>query len=153
MDLNIVMVLQDMVLAAIPAVGFALLFNVPKHSLGYCAMGGAIGHGLRFVLTHEGMRIEWATLIAATLVSFIGVYWARRLLAHPKVFTVAAIIPMIPGKPAFTAMLALFEISRSGFSTDLQATLTTNFLQMSFIVAALALGLAMPGLIYRKPII
>ena len=34
--------LQNMSLAAVPAVGFALLFNVPTHALGYCAAGGAI---------------------------------------------------------------------------------------------------------------
>ncbi len=153
MDLNILSLAADMALAAVPAVGFALLFNVPKHALGYCAAGGAIGHGLRFILLHGGMRIEWATLLAAMAVSFVGVAWARRLLAHPKVFTVAAIIPMIPGRQAFTTTLALFEISRAGFSLELFATLATAFLQMFFIVSALAIGLAMPGLIYRKPVV
>lgn len=38
--------INDMFFAAIPAVGFALVFNVPAPALKYCALGGAIGHGL-----------------------------------------------------------------------------------------------------------
>ena len=32
--------LHDMLFAAIPAVGFALVFNVPVKALKYCAIGG-----------------------------------------------------------------------------------------------------------------
>jgi uncharacterized membrane protein YjjB (DUF3815 family) len=146
-----VALLQDMLLAAVPAVGFALLFNVPQHALRYCAMGGAMGHGIRFLLMRWGMPVEWATLLAATAVSFIGVYWAQRFQAHPKVFTVAAMIPMIPGKPAFTAMLALLEINHQGITNTLLSALVENSLKTIFITGALATGLAMPGLLlYRR---
>jgi uncharacterized membrane protein YjjB (DUF3815 family) len=156
MDMSLFLCLiEDMVLAAVPAVGFALLFNVPRVALGYCALGGAMGHGLRFLLLNAGMPMEWATLIAATLVSFVGVYWAQKLAAHPKVFSVAAIIPMIPGKHAFTAMLALFQINDHGMTVPLLGSLVDAFLKMAFITSALAAGLAMPGLLYyrRKPVV
>ena len=72
-------VLQDFGLAAVPAVGFAMIFNVPKEALKYCAVAGAIGHALRFSLYKIGpLPIEWATLIAACVVSMIGVYWAQK---------------------------------------------------------------------------
>ncbi|GAL06957.1 putative inner membrane protein [Photobacterium aphoticum] len=77
--------------------GFALVFNVPPKALKYCAIGGALGHGCRFALMHWGVSIEWATLGAATLVGMIGVHWSHRFLAHPKVFTVAAMIPWCRG--------------------------------------------------------
>ncbi len=38
------------VFCAIPAVGFALVFNVPQKALIYCAVGGALGHGARFMM-------------------------------------------------------------------------------------------------------
>ena len=34
---------QDMILAAIPAVGFAMVFNVPVRALRWCALLGALG--------------------------------------------------------------------------------------------------------------
>jgi len=61
MDLTLLgRLIIDMMVAAVPAVGFALIFNVPRHALGYCALGGAIGHGLRFMLLNYGVPIEWA---------------------------------------------------------------------------------------------
>lgn len=98
--------LNDTFFAAIPAVGFAMVFNVPQKALKYCAVGGAIGHGSRYLMMHFGLPIEWATFFAATLVGLIGVHWSHRFLAHPKVFTVAALIPMVPGVFAYKAMIA-----------------------------------------------
>lgn len=151
----LLLLLNDMALAAVPAVGFALLFNAPKESLIYCAAGGALGHGLRFALLKAGMPVEWATWLAASAISFVGVYWAQRLAAHPKVFTVAAIIPMIPGKYAFTAMLTLFQMNEQGMSSSLLATFINAFLKMVFITGGLAAGLAMPGLLFyrRRPVV
>lgn len=88
--------LQDMLLAAVPAIGFAMVFNVPVRALRYCALLGALGHGSRMLLMHFGMNIEWGSFLAAILIGIIGIYWSRWLLAHPKVFTVAAVIPMFP---------------------------------------------------------
>lgn len=147
--------LHDMLFAAIPAVGFGLVFNVPARALKYCAVLGALGHGSRFLLMHYGVGIEWATLAGATLVGMIGVYWSQRLLAHPKVFTVAAIIPMVPGVFAFKAMIALVEINSLGYNDMLWATFMNNGIKSLFIIAALAIGLAMPGLLFyrRKPVV
>ncbi|WP_435928981.1 threonine/serine exporter [Dryocola sp. BD613] len=143
--------LQDMVLAAIPAVGFALVFNVPHRALRWCALLGATGHGSRMVMMAAGFNIEWSSFIAAILVGTIGIQWSRWYLAHPKVFTVAAVIPMFPGIPAYTAMISAVKMSHFGYSEALLMQLVTNFLKASFIVGALSIGLSLPGLwLYRK---
>ena len=70
---------------------------------------------------------------------------------YPKVFTVAAVIPMFPGIYAYTAMISVVKISHLGFSDALFETMVTNFLKASFIVGALSIGLSLPGLwLYRK---
>lgn len=142
---------QDVLLAAIPALGFAMVFNVPIRALPYCALLGGIGHGLRMVMMAAGMNVEWATLCAAILIGVIGIQWSRWLLAHPKVFTVAAVIPMFPGIYAYTAMISVVKISHQGYSEQLFEALVTNFLKAAFIVGALSIGLSLPGLwLYRK---
>lgn len=143
--------IQDMLLSAIPAVGFALVFNVPQRALPYCALLGAIGHGSRMVMMTAGFNIEWSSFIAAILVGMIGIQWSRWYLAHPKVFTVAAVIPMFPGISAYTAMISAVKMSHFGYSEELLIQLVTNFLKASFIVGALSIGLSLPGLwLYRK---
>ncbi len=147
---------QQMALAAVPAVGFGMVFNVPVRVLGYCAAGGALGRGLRYLLVEGGgLPIEWSTLLAAAAVSLLGVAVARRLRAHPKVFTVAAMIPMIPGVPLFTTLIAIAQIQQKGLSNELLSTAITQGLRATFIVAALAVGLAVPGLLFyrRKPVV
>ncbi|WP_411755616.1 threonine/serine exporter [Serratia sp. (in: enterobacteria)] len=143
--------LQDMLLAAIPALGFAMVFNVPVRALRYCALLGALGHGSRMLMMHFGMNIEWGSFLAAILIGIIGIYWSRWLLAHPKVFTVAAVIPMFPGISAYTAMISVVEISHLGYSEALMSVMISNFLKACFIVGALSIGLSVPGMwLYRK---
>ena len=147
--------LDDMFFAAIPAVGFALLFNVPAKALKYCAMLGALGHVTRTLLLHWDMPIIFATLVGAALIGFIGVHLSHRYLAHPKVFTVAAIIPMIPGVHAYKAMIAIVQIHHYGFSDELFTQMLSSFINTTFILGALVFGLALPGLLfYRgKPVV
>jgi uncharacterized membrane protein YjjB (DUF3815 family) len=147
---------QQMVLASVPAVGFGMVFNVPRRILGLCAAGGALGRGLRFAL-HDGcgLPLEWSTLLAAAAVSLLGVVAAQRIRAHPKVMTVAAMIPMIPGVPLFTTLIALAQIQRGGSSPELLATVFSQGIKSAIIVAALAVGLALPGMLFyrRRPVV
>jgi uncharacterized membrane protein YjjB (DUF3815 family) len=147
--------LQTALLAAVPAVGFGMAFHVPARILGWCAVGGALGRTLRLLLVEAGMPIAWATFLAAAAVSWLGVWAAQRLRAHPKVFTVAAVIPMVPGVPLYKTLLALSQMQRNGVTNDLLSTALSEGLTATFVVAALAVGLAVPGLFVfrRRPVI
>ncbi|WGL99506.1 threonine/serine exporter [Arsenophonus sp. aPb] len=143
--------IEKMLLAAIPAAGFAMVFNVPVRALKYCALLGAVGYGFRMILMEMGFSIEWASFCAAILIGIIGIQWSRWWLAHPKVFTVAAIIPMFPGISAYIAMISLVKIAHLGYNAELLETLVTHFIKTLFIVGALSVGLSIPGLwLYRK---
>lgn len=149
------LLLHDMLFAAIPAVGFAMVFNVPLHILKFCALGGAIGHVLRTFLLQAHFSIEWSSFLAAMTVGFIGIYWARHQRAYPKIFTVAAIIPLVPGVYAFNAVIALVQINSQGYSEALFVVLLNNGLKSMFILGALVIGLTMPSLIFyrRRPLV
>lgn len=151
MAMNLLLILQSMVLAAIAAVGFAMVFNVPARYLKYCAILGAVGNGLRTIFTLCGLSIEWATLLAALAVGALSIIMAYKHALHPKVISVAAVIPMCPGVSAYTAMIALIKLSQLGYTPELMDQLVTNFLRASFIVGSLSLGLALPSVwIYRR---
>ena len=147
--------LDDMFFAAIPAVGFALVFNVPPRALMYCAILGALGHITRTLLLYFGLPIVFSTFFATCVIGFIGVHLSHRYLAHPKVFTIAAIIPMIPGVQAYKAMIAIVQIHHYGFSDKLFEQMISSFINTSFILGALVFGLALPGLLFyrQKPVV
>jgi uncharacterized membrane protein YjjB (DUF3815 family) len=147
--------LANAVLAAVPAAGFGMLFNVPFRMLGACALGGAVGRVVRLLLVKGGLALPGATLLAAAVVSFLGVWVAQRMRAHPKVVTVAAVIPMVPGRTLYSALLEIGAMERAGPTPDLVASALRNGLEATFVVAALAVGLATPGLFVfrRRPVI
>ena len=142
----ILKLLDDMLFAAIPAVGFALVFNVPPKALKYCAILDAL---------HINMPIVFATFFATCVIGFLGVHLSHRYLAHPKAFTVAAIIPMIPGVHAYKAMISMVQIHHFGFSDALFEQMISSFINTSFILGAIVFGLALPGLLFyrQKPVV
>lgn len=142
---------QDMLLAAIPAVGFAIMFNVPARALRGYALLGAVGHGSRMLLMATGLNIEGSTFIASMLISIISIGWSHKYFVHPKEFTVAAVIPMFPGISTYMAIISAIKISLLGYSDQLMESLLTNFLTASSIIGALSIGLSVPRLLlYRK---
>jgi len=151
----LLLLITDAWFAWVPAVGFAMVFNVPRKMLIFCAAGGALTHSFRFLLLHFGIPIEWATFIASANMGFLGLYWSRKHLIPRPVFTVASVIPMIPGSYAFTAMIGLVEINTNGYSLELMQIVMENGLRTLFILTALSFGLAIPSiLIYRgRPIV
>ena len=150
------LLVNDWFFAAIPAAGFALLFNVPPRALKFCAALGALGHGTATLLKLAQVTPVFATFFAAALVGSLGVWLAQRYhRAHPKVFTVAAVIPMFPGIPAYKAMLALVLIEKEGYSPERFAVMVDQFVQTGFLLSALVFGLALPGLLFyrQKPVV
>lgn len=74
----------------------------------------------------------------AVFIGMIGISWS---LADPKVFTVAAVIPMFPGISTYTAMIMVVEISHLGYSEAWIETMITHFLKASVIDAVLSIVL------------
>lgn len=145
--------IQDALVAAVPAVGFAMLFNVPKRVLPYCGVAGALAHSLRFLLLHQfAVPIALGTLIVSFMVGALGMYWSRKHLIPVQLYTVAAIIPMIPGKYAFTFMVGIVEMGLYEVTPKVINSVLSNGLSTLFILGAIALGLSIPRLLfYREP--
>ena len=153
---TLLLLLNDAFFSAIPAMGFAMLFNVPRRYLLYCALAGAIGHSSRTLMLQFGLPIEWATFAAAGIIGMVTIAFAKRHLAPPLLYAVAAIIPMIPGSYAYNTVIALVQLTaQSQLSTELWEQVVTKGLKTVFILGALSVGLAMPSLLYfrTRPVI
>jgi uncharacterized membrane protein YjjB (DUF3815 family) len=147
------LLLGDALWSGIAALGFGLLFNVPPRLLVGCVVCGALGHATR-ALTMEvfGFNIEPATLAGAIVVGLLAVYFARRLNAPALIFATTGAIPMVPGSFAFRAMLGLIQIASADPSTIMPvlSEAAINVVKTTMILAALALGTAMPTLLFRR---
>ena len=152
------MVIEDAIFSGIAALGFAMLFNVPRRALVYCAIVGAIGHATRTLMMEQfQLTIGISSLIGATTVGFMAKGLAYRLKIPSIVFGISGVIPMIPGVFAYETMLAVIQLPVATKETVLQllSQVAVNASTTGFVLAALALGIAMPNLIFlrHKPVV
>ena len=154
---GLIPVLMDMVWSAVAAVGFAVLFKVPKRFLIHCAVVGAVGHGTRTVLVLNGLNLILASLIGATVVGFAGFWLSRRYEIPSPVITVPAIIPLVPGSIAFQSLLTLISALNAGpeGAQDLFLAAAYDAVSAGLIIFGLGVGISAPFLLLRrrKPVV
>ncbi len=136
------------------ALGFAILFNVPRRTLFIIWIIAALGGLTKLILIQQNLEITIATFAGASLIGMLSVYAAHTKHAPPLVFSIPAVIPMVPGIFAYRMMLGLMKLSSTAatsdtYSVSLSETVSYG-LKTLFILMALAVGVAIPMLISRK---
>jgi len=153
MVFDILMILEKGIWFGFAALGFAVLFNVPQRTLLIEWIMGALGGMTKIILMQCTIGIVIATFAGASLVGILSVFAAHNKHTPPLVFSIPAVIPMIPGAFAYKMMLGLIKLSGTDASATYYQTLsetTNNGLKTIFILLALAVGVAIPMLISRK---
>lgn len=141
--------------AAISAMGFSMIFNIPKRLLPVVAVGGIIAVCARnFVNLGPStnnigldMGIVTGSLVGSTLVSILSVKLTHRLRVPNHVIAIPCVIPMIPGVLMYRFLVALIEMNgiigevTNAVKFGMAATLT---------ILAIAIGVAIPNVFARK---
>lgn len=138
--------------SGLAALGFAILFNVPKALLPGCALVGALGHAARALFIELGLSMELATLTGATLVGIGSQQLAKRTNSPASIFGVAGGIPMVPGVYAYQTMLGLLSIASATPETGvaLLAEVGTNAVKTALLLSAIAMGIGAPALLFQR---
>lgn len=155
---SIGLLLHDAIWSAVAASGFAILFNVPRLTLPFCALLGAIGHATRTALVEfGGMPIEPATLLAAIVIGVLAKLLAMRMKKPSMIFSISAAIPMVPGLFAYGAMIGIFEVigAEPAQRPDLLAAAAVDAIKTGLILLSLAAGIVLPSLLFEreKPVV
>lgn len=149
----ILFILEDAFWSALAALGFALLFNVPRRALLACVLTGAVGHAFRAILiTYGAFSIEGATLAAATLVGFLSKALAHHLEMPALIFAITGAIPMVPGTFAYNTMLGLLRLAGAGPGDGgpLLMEVAVSATKTALILGAIATGIAAPSLLFQR---
>lgn len=151
------LIVQDAFWSALAAAGFAVLFNVPARALPGCALTGAAGHGARTLMMQFGISVEMATLLSATLIGILGVYYSRHYKTPMTIFTVSGSIPLVPGALAYRTMIGILQFANASPETadTLFVLLAQNGIKTALILGAIAAGIAAPKLLFfrHKPVV
>lgn len=133
----------EFALAFVVTLGFGLLFNVPPRTLAGCCITGGVGRTVRLLSIQAGFSLAGGSYIGALVVALMGYLLARVYRTPRMIFTVTGVIPMVPGVPAFSTMLAFA-------SGDIDAGLV-NAVETILIGGALAVGLTTVRVLTRVP--
>lgn len=151
--------LTDLAWSGVAALGFAILFNVPRRLLLPCFVCGAVGHGLRTLLTSQGVTIEFATLAGAFAIGILGSYFSVRLKIPASVFAITGAIPLVPGVFAYQTIVGLLNATAAasgattaagGATTEILVTAGISGVKTAIILAAIAFGTAAPILFFQR---
>ncbi len=143
----------DFIFSSIPAVAFAMLFNVPAKYLPLAALGGSLAHITRTICTsYLGIGIVGASFIASSVISVLFILIAPRICVPRPVFTVASIVPIIPGKFAYLTLLSLIKMHENigAESSEHVVSFFENGIITSFVMLAIGMGIAMPSLFFYR---
>ncbi len=153
--INLVLnILELAVWSGIAAVGFGILFNIPKKAIFTVFVLGFTAGFIKFVLLKLSMDIILASLIAALFVGVLSMPLAHKIHQPPVIFSIPAVIPMIPGYFAYETVLSVMKFTF--METDitkriaLMDTMFSNGFTMFFILLSLTIGVSFPMLLLRK---
>lgn len=152
MDITIILI-EKFFWSGVAAIGFGILFNIPPRTIFTVGILGAFAGLIKFSLLASGLNVMLASLAAATFVGLISVPLSHSVHTPPFVFSIPAIIPMIPGYFGYKMMLGLFNLTIADPSAADTAQIASVFnygLKMIFVLFSLTIGVSMPMLILRK---
>lgn len=117
----------------IAAAAFGIIFNAPRQSLFKCGIVGMLGWIIYMIMYLNDMDAVLATLLASFVVAVISQVFAKMYKTPVIIFSVAGIIPLVPGGLAYDAM-------RNFVQNDYNAAI--NLAAKSFMISgAIAIGL------------
>lgn len=111
-------------MGAIGAVGFAILFNVPRKQLPLFFLGGALDWAVYLICTHNGCSPFFGMLLATMTASLSSEILARVIHVPVLILLVPTLVPLIPGGDLYRAMDALVRGERANFLVHGTAAIT-----------------------------
>jgi uncharacterized membrane protein YjjB (DUF3815 family) len=139
--------------AGIAAIGFAILFNVPRRVIFSIWTLGALGGLIKFSAMNFEIGIVFASFLGATAIGIVSIQMAHMRNSPPLVFSIPSVIPMVPGIFAYKMMLGMIALASientDGYLKTLIETVN-NGSKMMFVLISLGIGVAFPMLITRN---
>ena len=141
--------------AAISAMGFSMIFNIPKRLLPVVAVGGIIavctrnfvnlGPSNNNVGLDQGLII--GSLVGSSLISIICIKAVHVFHTPHHILSIPSVIPMVPGVLMYRALFGLIEMQ--GIVGELTEAFS-NGVKGSLTILCIAIGVAIPNIFARQ---
>jgi hypothetical protein len=141
--------------AAISAMGFATIYNIPYRLMPWIAIGGIICVCSRNFINLGpstdniglGMGLVFGSLCGSALISIINIKAVHWFHTPHQCITIPAVIPIIPGVLMYRALYGFFEMQ--GVVGEVTVAMH-NAINGTLVLICIALGVAIPNIFARK---
>lgn len=141
--------------AAVSAMGFSMIFNIPKRLLWVVATGGIIAVCTRnFVslgASSGNIGLDWGatigSLAGSVLISIIATRAMHRLHTPHHCISIPSVIPMIPGVLMYRALFSFIDMH--GVVGEVTVGMN-NAIRASLIILCISIGVAIPNIFFRR---
>lgn len=132
-------IIINIVFSYVASVGFALTINVPRRALNLTGISGVAGWMVYWFAARIGMGRMLSNLMGAFIIGILGMLFARIKKAPVTVFNIPALVPLVPGVPAYQAVRALVD----GETMEAE----TAILRVGIVTCAIALGVLLSTMV------
>lgn len=147
--------LEFAVAAAISAMGFSMIFNIPRRLLWVVAIGGIIAVCTRNFVnlgpSNNNIGLDWGpvigSLVGSALISIIVTRLVHRFRTPHHCLSIPSVIPMIPGVLMYRALFAFIDMR--GVVGEVTVAMN-NAIQASLMILCIAIGVAIPNIFARR---
>lgn len=101
-------IVTQMIISFIASAGFGIIFNAPKRALLQCGLAGMLGWTI-YELLDPHLETVISTVAATFMVGVISQLAAKVYKMPVIIFSVAGIIPLVPGGLAYDSMRKFVE--------------------------------------------
>lgn len=141
--------------AAISAMGFSMIFNIPKHLLPVVAIGGIIVVCTRNFVnlgpSNNNIGLDCGLIIGSlagsSLVSIICIKAVHWFHVPHHVLSIPSVIPIVPGVLMYRALFGMIEMQ--GVVGELTEAFS-NGVKASLVILCIAIGVAIPNIFFRQ---
>ena len=153
MEIDFAFILKDFAIAFVIGSGWAYFFGSDKRAIPMAGLLGGIGHCISSVLFQCGLNLIFSTLSGCIFIGLAGIFAAHIVHTPPVVFTMPAVITMIPGKYAYRTLLGCIKLTDAAYvETNPNALneIAHNFILTVTLLFTLAIGVSVSVLLFRS---
>lgn len=141
--------------AAISAMGFSMIFNIPRRLLWVVAIGGIVAVCTRNIVnlgpSNDNVGLDQGLLVGSfvgsALISIICTKAMHWFHTPHHCLSIPSVIPMIPGVLMYRALFAIIDMH--GIVGEVTVAMN-NGIRASLTILCIALGVAIPNIFVRR---
>ena len=125
-------ILIQIISSFISSVAFGIIISVPKSSLLFVGITGAVSWAINLLLRPVFPNILVPIFIASVSVSIMSIFFAKKLKMPATVFNLPGVFPLVPGITAFETMKTFMN---RDFMMGMELMMRTFAISMSIALA------------------